>query len=191
AVIAASASTWTSAAFDTSVRNPITWAPCDLNSATVLSSESSWTSASTSFMPSDAPIRANSLPNPEAPPVITATLLSNCFMKRLPLLVVRSERSVRSSCLDGLCLCLCRLHLVMLPREMHVDGTRARVLPADRDHIGGKRHEHPGHRVLRVVSWRNGHRITGGESAIRLDRRVMRQRIIVKCLGQRILSRYH
>ncbi|MNZ98412.1 hypothetical protein D3C78_1176940 [compost metagenome] len=62
------------------MRRPITSAPCSASSLTVASSASCWMSASTSFMPSDAPILANSLPKPEAAPVMTATRPLNSFM---------------------------------------------------------------------------------------------------------------
>src|SRR5690349_3839173 len=56
------------------------WAPDARSASTVCASAFASISASTSFMPSDAPFSANARPKPLAAPVITATLPSNSNM---------------------------------------------------------------------------------------------------------------
>ncbi|MCY1503332.1 hypothetical protein D9M68_374560 [compost metagenome] len=58
----------------------MTDAPRARKSDTVASNASAWISASTSFMPSAAPISANAFPKPDAAPVITATRSFKSFM---------------------------------------------------------------------------------------------------------------
>src|SRR5258708_6472886 len=74
------ASCCTSAALETSARTPRACAPEPRASATASSSASCCTSASTSFIRSLAPMRANSLPKPLPAPVMTATLPARSFI---------------------------------------------------------------------------------------------------------------